>query len=116
MSERERFYIESHYYQFALGDLEKSTDSYRLWETTYPRDVATIAVNVSIIYDELGQLDHSLDEIQKAIHAGGNTSLDYLDLASSYLVLNRFDEAKSVIEDRRAHGMENAIFEPDHVC
>jgi serine/threonine protein kinase len=111
VSERERFYIESHYYQFALGDLEKSTDSYRLWETTYPRDVATIAVNVSIIYDELGQLDHSLDEIQKAIHAGGNTSLDYLDLASSYLVLNRFDEAKSVIEDRRALGMENAIFD-----
>ena len=111
VSERERFYIESHYYQFALGDLEKALESYRLWETTYPRDVTTIAENMSIIYTELGQNERALEEMQKAMQAGANDSLDYVDLTAGYLALNRFDEAKSLIEDRRAHGMDNVIFD-----
>ncbi len=38
VSEREKFYIESHYYDFVLGDLEKARQIYELWGQTYPRD------------------------------------------------------------------------------
>ena len=38
VSERERFYIESHYYQNVTGDLEKARQVYELWTQTYPRD------------------------------------------------------------------------------
>ena len=38
VSEREKFYIESHYYDFDTGDLEKARQVYELWEQTYPRD------------------------------------------------------------------------------
>ena len=47
-------------------------------ETTYPRDVTTIAVNMSIIYTELGQNERALEEMQKAMQAGMNDSFDYL--------------------------------------
>jgi len=38
VSEPEKFYIESHYYQNATGDLEKARQIYQLWAETYPRD------------------------------------------------------------------------------
>ena len=38
VSEREKFYIESHYYQIVTGDLEKARQGYELWAQTYPRD------------------------------------------------------------------------------
>jgi len=38
VSERERFYIESHYHQFVSGDLEKAGQTDRLWAQIYPRD------------------------------------------------------------------------------
>ena len=96
VSERERFYIESHYYQFALGDLEKALESYRLWVTTYPRDVTTTAVNMSIIYSELGQNERALEEMQKAMQAGANNSLDYLDLAAGFLDAEPFRRGQVV--------------------
>ena len=36
-----RFYIESHYYDFVTGDLEKARQVYELWVQTYPREVGT---------------------------------------------------------------------------
>jgi tetratricopeptide (TPR) repeat protein len=38
VSEREKFLIESSYYLFATGDLEKGRQSCELWAQTYPRD------------------------------------------------------------------------------
>ena len=38
VSEREKFYIESHYYSIVTGDLEKARRTYELWAQTYPRD------------------------------------------------------------------------------
>jgi eukaryotic-like serine/threonine-protein kinase len=39
VSERERFYIETHYIENTLGDLERARKIYELWELTYPDDV-----------------------------------------------------------------------------
>jgi tetratricopeptide (TPR) repeat protein len=38
VSERERFFIEGSYYLNATGELEKATQTYELWQQTYPRD------------------------------------------------------------------------------
>src|SRR4029077_20595741 len=38
VSEWEKFYIESHYYDFGTGDLEKASKVYELWAQIYPRE------------------------------------------------------------------------------
>ena len=42
VSEVEKFYIESHYYEYGTGDLEKARQVYELWAQSYPRDRYTI--------------------------------------------------------------------------
>ncbi len=56
VSEREKFYIDSHYYEFALGDLEKSEKNYELWRDTYPADAKIATTNLGSIYLTLGDL------------------------------------------------------------
>ena len=38
VSERERFYIEGHYYENVTGNLQKALQANELWTQTYPRD------------------------------------------------------------------------------
>jgi len=58
VSEREKFYIESHYYDFVTGDLEKSRQVYELWAQTYPRD-SVPPHNLAALYFSLGQYEKS---------------------------------------------------------
>ena len=53
VSERERFYIESHYVSMAQGDLEKGTQIFELWQQAYPRDWGPSS-NLASTYDSLG--------------------------------------------------------------
>jgi Flp pilus assembly protein TadD len=38
LSEREKFFIESHYHLLVTGDLRKAQQSFEVWAQTYPRD------------------------------------------------------------------------------
>src|SRR5438552_1153555 len=59
VSEREKFYIESHYHHFVTGDLEKAKQVYELWAQTYPRE-AVPPMNLGVVYQTLGQYEKSL--------------------------------------------------------
>jgi hypothetical protein len=61
VSERERFFIEGTYYQFATGELEKAAQTYELWEQTYPRDDAP--------HRRLGNISVILGNWEKALGA-----------------------------------------------
>jgi DNA-binding winged helix-turn-helix (wHTH) protein len=51
VSEFERFYIESHYYHFVTGELEKANQVYEVWAQTYPRrSVPLVPLAVSRVY------------------------------------------------------------------
>src|SRR5262245_36182255 len=45
VSERERFYIEQHYYESVPGDLDQEVRTLEAWKQTYPRD-ATALINL----------------------------------------------------------------------
>jgi tetratricopeptide (TPR) repeat protein len=38
VSAPERFYIEAHYYQYTVGNLESAARAYEIWAQTYPQD------------------------------------------------------------------------------
>jgi eukaryotic-like serine/threonine-protein kinase len=106
VSEREKLRISAYYYAFATGELEKEAQTYELWVRSYPRDALPyrdLGVNAIV----LGQLEKSLSESQEALRLEADNSLNYANVASSYVALNRYDEAKATIEQARSHKLDS---------
>ena len=98
VSEREKLYITSHYYETVTGELEKQIETLQLYERTYPRD-GIPSNNLAVNYQSMGNFEKSVEEARKSLEvdpAGGvNASVN---LAAAYFGLNRFDEAHQVVE------------------
>ncbi len=100
-SEPEKFYIESHYFHFVTGDLEKARQTYELWAQSYPRD-AMPRNNLGNIYRNLGQHDKALAQLREAVLLGPVTGGTYSNLLLTYLNLNRLKEAQATADEAQA--------------
>jgi len=101
LSEREKFFIESHYHLLATGDLKKAQRSLEVWAQTYPRDwVPRIALGV--LYSGLGQYDKALAEYREGLHLGPENVPAYEFLVAAYLSLNSFEEARATAKEAQA--------------
>jgi tetratricopeptide (TPR) repeat protein len=107
-SEREKFYIVSHYESFVTGNLEEARKSNALWAQTYPRD-ATPPGNLNSIYMNLGDYDKSLAMAQQAMKLRPGSGISYTNLVISYLLVNRLDEARATAEEAQAHNLDNPL-------
>ena len=106
VSERERFYIDSHYYGFVTGDLEKERQSYELWKQTYPRD-GVPPNNLGVVYLQMGQYEKRLLQKQESVRLDPGSAQSYAGLVFSYLFLNRLEEARSTIEEAQAKRLDS---------
>jgi len=97
-SEREKFYIQAHYYDEVTLDDEKSLGVYSEWRQTYPRDT-TPYVNAALVSSALGQPEKALDLASQAHRIDPQNRYAYDNMASAYEALNRFDEAKSIADE-----------------
>jgi len=100
VSELEKFYIESHYYQQSTGELEKARQVYELWAQSYPRDWARAAAETAVS-GMSGQDDEGLAESREELRLNP-TAEGYDDLLYSYQRLNRLAEAKATVEEANA--------------
>ncbi|HTZ97051.1 MAG TPA: protein kinase [Terriglobales bacterium] len=105
VSEREKFYIASHYEQQALGNLEAARKTFELWAQTYPRD-STPITNLGFIYLTLGEYEKSLAANQEALKLNP-TGLSYANVVASYVYLNRLDEAKATVQEAQAKHLDS---------
>ena len=96
-SDREKFYVNSHYQDFVTGNLDQARATYETWARTYPRDDVPPA-NLSVIYQQIGDLEKSLYWARESVKISPDATA-YSNLASSYLLLGRIDEAKAVIQE-----------------
>ncbi|HXY04378.1 MAG TPA: serine/threonine-protein kinase, partial [Terriglobales bacterium] len=94
VSEREKFYIASHYEDLSIGNLEAARKTYELWAQTYPRDSGPIG-NLGAIYQQLGEYDKSLAADQESFKLNAGSGQTYANLVGGYLNANRLDEAKA---------------------
>jgi eukaryotic-like serine/threonine-protein kinase len=107
VSERERFYIDSHYYQYVLGDLDKSRQTYEIWARDYPRDEVP-PTNLGVIYGVMGDYEKALAEGQTAFRLNPS-GLNYSNLVGGFQTLNRFDEARAVAEEAQAKKLDSGF-------
>jgi tetratricopeptide (TPR) repeat protein/predicted Ser/Thr protein kinase len=106
VSEREKFYIESHYYHYVTGDLEKARQAYELWAQTYPRDLVP-PNNLGVIYENLGEYDKALAESLEALRLGPGSGASYATLVAHYLYLNRLQEARATADEAQGKNLDS---------
>jgi hypothetical protein len=104
-SEREKLYIDSHYYNFVSGDLEDATKAYAAWAQSYPRDEIPYT-NLGSIDASLGRYEKSLAEAQEAFRLNPS-GLNYSNLTSAFICLNRLDEARVTAEEAQAKKLDS---------
>jgi serine/threonine protein kinase len=109
VSEREKLYIESHYYDMVTGEADKAIETYQLWQKTYPRDLISYA-NLGVVYGNLGQHDKAVREEREALRVGGNNAPSYFTLVNAYLNLSQFDKAKETLSEISTRKLDNAYF------
>jgi DNA-binding winged helix-turn-helix (wHTH) protein/tetratricopeptide (TPR) repeat protein len=98
VSERERFYIASHYYDVVLMDLEKARQSYELWEQIYPRDeIPHLNLGASVYY-WLGQYEKGLGELRVQLQLNPTKKAALAQVVNEFTALNRFAEAQSAAQ------------------
>jgi eukaryotic-like serine/threonine-protein kinase len=105
VSDRERFYIESHYAQNPVGDIEREREILEQWKQAYPRDEVPVT-NLGVVYGNLGEYQKGLDTAAAAFKMNPS-GLNYTNLISTYITLNRFDEARTLASEAQAHKLDS---------
>ena len=104
-SEREKFYIQAHYYDQVALDPERALAVYAEWRQTYPRDTVAFD-NAALTYSAIGQQEKAVELASQAVRLDPKDAYAYGNLASAYLALNRIDEAKSVADQAVAQNLD----------
>ncbi len=107
VSEREKFYIESHYHHFVTGDLEKAKQVYELWAQMYPRDSGPIN-NLGVVYQTLGQYEKSFENFRAAQRLTPNDAVSYSNTLGVLVNLNRVKEARAMAADAAAKKVDSS--------
>jgi eukaryotic-like serine/threonine-protein kinase len=108
VSEREKFYIASHYENYVIGDLESARKTCELWAQTYPRDDIPPG-SLGVIYGTLGDSDKSLAAAQQSLKLNPGSGNGYANLVNSYLVVDRLDEARATAQEAQAHNLDSPL-------
>jgi eukaryotic-like serine/threonine-protein kinase len=107
VSEREKFRITANYFA-ATGQIEKEEQIYQLWTAAYPRDFFPHA-NLGAYYVGVGQHDKALVEFQEAEHLAPDMVDNQVTLGSTYISLNRLDEARATFDQARARKLDSGF-------
>jgi len=107
VSDRERFRIESVYYMYALGDLEKARQTFDQYAQAYPRETRP-RVNNGIISDIYGRFDDAIRETAEAQRIDPDNAVTYGNLAENYVFANQMDKAKAAYDEAFARKLFSA--------
>jgi serine/threonine protein kinase/Flp pilus assembly protein TadD len=108
VSDREKLYIEGNYY-WSRGNLERARQVYELWSQTYTRDDVPSGYLV-LVCGQMGQHDKALNQAKEALRRNSKSATNYDNLASAYLNLNRFEEARATLGQAEAKKIDSAVF------
>ncbi len=107
VSEREKFYIEAHYYSVVIADLEKERQAYELWAQTYPRDDVPPR-SLGNTFWNLGHYDKALGEDQEALRLSAD-GRNYANLVIAYRLLYRLEDARATADEAQARNLDSPL-------
>ncbi len=107
VTEREKMFISNEYFS-ATRELEKQDQICELWIATYPLD-ANPHVYLGGNYGYLGQYDKAQPEYEEAMRLAPDLAVNYSNLGSNYMNLNRLAEAKAVFDQALARKLDTVL-------
>ena len=108
VSERERLFFVAGYDWTVTGDLEKAVQTLELWAQSYPTD-SLPHTTLTTYYMETGRWEKALVEAKKALSIDRGAGVNYLNLASVYLALGRFDTANDMVRQAISRGIDSSL-------
>jgi len=97
-SDQEKFFISVNYESQATGNLDKAQQACALWLQAYPRAWMPHALLSGNIYLPLGKYADSVEQNTMALGINPDFSIGYVNLALSYMALERTDEAEKTLQ------------------
>ncbi len=92
VSEREKLYIDEHYYQVVTGEKDKEMEALELYQRTYPNDEVP-PNNLAVGYEMDGDFAKAIEPGREAVRNAPNSAGAWENLAYAYLGSNHPDEA-----------------------
>ncbi|MFZ0751645.1 MAG: hypothetical protein WAM70_19955, partial [Pyrinomonadaceae bacterium] len=104
-SEREKLFVEWNYFGAVTGEIDDAATTLEVWKTTYPRDWEPHNL-LAVRYTLTGPLERAVTEASEAARLNESEAKAHANLGIAFLGLNKFDEAKKVLENAMRKGME----------
>ena len=98
VTEAERLAIESRYFLYVPGDLEKASQVFEVWARNYPALVTPLS-QLGSTQANLGRYEQATDSLRAALNLDPTRSNTYANLAENLLVLNRLQDAEAVLAE-----------------
>jgi DNA-binding winged helix-turn-helix (wHTH) protein/Tfp pilus assembly protein PilF len=98
VTESEKLAIESRYFLYVPGDLEKASQVLEVWARNYP-ELATPLNQLGSTRANLGRYEQAADSLRAALSLDPTRSTTYANLAANLLVLNRLEDAEAVLAE-----------------
>jgi eukaryotic-like serine/threonine-protein kinase len=113
-SERERLDITADYYSNVTGELDKAAETRQQEIDSYPRDPGGYG-NYGTLYASLGQYEKAIEVTRQALRLAPGNLYRYANLANYDLALQRFDEARAMIQEAQGRkaddlSLHNALY------
>ena len=94
-SEAEKYWITATYHKGVTGNIPKAIEACDLWIQAYPRSELPHIYLGAAVLPVVGQYERAVEESTEGIRLRPDYTLAYAFRISSYLALNRFDEARA---------------------
>jgi len=105
-SEREKLTITASYFSNATGELEKAASTYQELMVSYPLD-ARAHIGLGSVYLFEGQYERSAEAYREALRLTADNVSPYDDLCNALLALQRFEEARQIIQQAQARKLDD---------
>jgi eukaryotic-like serine/threonine-protein kinase len=107
-TEPERLYIAGRYFDIVTGELEKGSETYKLWAELYPNEWRPYNSLANDAY-MMGRYETVVEAARQAVRLGPNQNFAYNNLLSGLIGLNRVDEARKMCEQLQSQGNDESF-------
>jgi eukaryotic-like serine/threonine-protein kinase len=107
-SKREKLDITASYYRVVTGELDKAAQITQEWMESYPRERKAYNI-LSLVYASQGQYEKATGIARQAVRLAPDRLFQYENLAYYALALQRFDEARQIIQEAQARKLDDYI-------